>query len=109
MRKQVRQGCCGYLLCSHSPQSDVSDLKQVISISEVSLLNNTVDVTPLLSRCDTHPVRGPPREDVPHHGPTVPTPRDSKAEPGPVIAKFNHLNLSPVTLKLEIEGRLSNV
>ena len=85
MRKQVRQGCCGYLLCSHSPQSDVSDLKQVISISEVSLLNNTVDVTPLLSRCDTHPVRGPPREDVPHHRPTVPAAGDAKTKASPVI------------------------
>ena len=72
------------LLCSHPPESDISNLQQMISIPELAL-----------------PVRRPPREDVPHHGPTVATARDSKAKASPVIAKFNHLNLSPVTLKLK--------
>ena len=72
------------LLSSHPPEPDISNLKKMISIPEMSL-----------------PVGRPSREDVPHHGPTVPTARDSKAESGPVIAKFNHLNLSPVTLKLK--------
>ena len=73
------------LLSSHPPEPDISNLKKMISIPEMSL-----------------PVRRTSREDVPHHGTAVPTAGDSEAEASPVIAKFNHLNLSPVTLKLEI-------
>ena len=85
MRKQVRQGCCGYLLCSHSPQSDVSDLKQVISISEVSLLNNTVHVTPYFPTVTLTLSAAPPGKMFLTTAPLFRLPEMPKPKPAPSL------------------------
>ena len=51
----------------------------------------------------TYPVSGPTREDVPDDGPAVATARDTKTKTRPVVTQLDHLNLSPVTLKLQVE------
>ena len=57
----------------------------------------------------TLPVCRSAREDVPHHCSAVATAGDPEPKSRPVIAKFNHLNLSPVTLKLKLTMNIPDV
>ena len=48
----------------------------------------------------SYPIRGSTWEDVPHYSSTVATSGYSETKASSIIAKFNHLHLSPVTLQL---------